>query len=116
MRLTVAIFALLMGVMPTEARASDPGLDAALAPFLELAPRCAPDVTWCFSIALHIVVREDGFPVVTPTWLQHQLAETNRYFAGIDVNFQVESVDALPATDEVVKNRRHRDLLGRDRY
>ncbi|HEY8376066.1 MAG TPA: hypothetical protein VIK91_06230 [Nannocystis sp.] len=89
--------------------ATAPGAD--LSAYSQQTPRCAPDVPRCFGIHLHLVV-DGGTPVQTVEWMSAQVAEANRRFATIDVNFEVVAADALPVSALEIDNRAERDALG----
>jgi len=91
-------------------RASHAGDDAAAA-ITAAAPACPAERAHCFAIELHVAADDSGL-VVTPAWVAAQLAEANRHFAAIDVGFELESVDALPASAAHIVTRRDRDRLG----
>lgn len=88
----------------------------ALTAFTRHTQGCSPTVKHCFGVVLHVVLDERGKPVQTADWLATQLAETNRHFGPIGVNFEIVDVRPLPPRFETVVTRADRDALGRKRY
>jgi hypothetical protein len=76
---------------------------------------CAPTVTACFEVALHLAPGDDGL-VQTPAWVATQLAHANRLFGPLGVGFALARVDALESSEASIVTRRDRDLLGRARF
>lgn len=86
-----------------------------LAAFRKLPPRCTNAAKYCASIHLHIVVTKAG-PVQTPQWVREQIVQVHRHFAPVGVQMQIDTVSALPASNEHIHSRRDRDELGRTRF
>jgi hypothetical protein len=68
------------------------------------APTCDPGRTHCLSIRAHVAG-------VSTDWIASQLATANRYFAALDVGFEIAGVDALPASANRIPDRAARDAL-----
>lgn len=93
----------------------EPGVEPALACFVDRTPGCPADRRHCVALHVHVVVGPDG-PVQSPEWLAGQLEHAFRLFAPVDVGFQVESVDAVEASFSQVATREQRDAIGRSRF
>ena len=99
----------VVGVLGSGGRraAAEPDLEA----LIKDAPRCDAARAYCFGLALHIAVGEEG-PVAAAGWIAGQLAGANRHFAALDVGFQIAGVTALAGAAARVKDRQDRDALG----
>lgn len=81
----------------------------------QAAAPCDGARTYCFAIHLHVappLAGGDGL-VVTPAWVERQVAVANEHFARLDVGFQIESVKTLPAETAHVRTRAERNALGK---
>lgn len=76
------------------------------------AAACDGARTYCFAIHLHVAEAPTGL-VVTPAWVERQVAVANEQFARLDVGFQIESVKALPAETAHLRTRAERSALGK---
>ncbi|MCA9717675.1 MAG: hypothetical protein KC468_23585 [Myxococcales bacterium] len=99
-----------VGEAAAEAEPVDP-----LAAYVSSTPRCRPEATRCFSIALHLTM-PGGAPAQTVDWVSGQVRQANRLFAPIDVSVQVDRVEALPPEIQEIDDRAARDALGRERF
>ena len=67
------------------------------------------------GIALYIAPGKDG-PVVTPEWMEEQVAKANSLFAEMDLVFEVAETHNLEPDEARIEGKEARDLLGRTRY
>jgi len=102
--LVLLVLLVVLGARHAEA---EPDLEA----LIKDAPRCDPARAYCFGLAFHIALGEDG-PVAAADWIIGQLAGANRHFASLDVGFQIAGVTALPGAAVRVKDRKERNALG----
>ncbi len=97
----------VLGAVGARQADADPDLEA----LIKDVPRCDPARAYCFALAFHVAVGQDG-PVATADWITGQLAGANRHFAPLDVGFQIAGVTALAGSAMRVKDRQERNALG----
>jgi hypothetical protein len=95
-------------------RVADAEATADLATVIADLPACDAVRAHCFGIQLHVVI-SDGSPIAVPDFLRAQLAAANRYFAPLDVGFQVVGVGAVPASALHIATAHDRDGLAAER-
>jgi hypothetical protein len=105
--LVFVVFVVFVGALGARQASAEPDLEA----LTRDAPRCDAARAFCFGLAFHIAVGEDG-PVATADWITGQLAGANRHFAPLGVGFQITGVTPLPAAALRVKDRQQRNALG----
>jgi hypothetical protein len=93
----------------------EPGVEPALACFVDRTPGCPEDRKHCVALHVHVVVGPEG-AVQTPVWMAGQLEHAFRVFEPVDVGFQVEKVDSVDASFLRVETREQRDAIGRPRF
>ena len=94
----------------SEAWADD--VEEQLEKIAEVLPECPADVDYCFGIALHVVVTDDG-PVQTTEWFSDQFEIANKHFALAGVAFELASIEALDDSKAIIETKKQRDKLGR---
>lgn len=92
-----------------ESAAAD--LSAASAAEGRRRPRCATAQRTCLGLVVHMV-HEGSAPVVTPAWLASRIADANRLFSPVGVEFTIqEKRKELPRFANI-QSRSQRDALG----
>lgn len=67
------------------------------------------------GLAVYVAPGEDG-PVVSPEWVDEQVAKANSLFAAMDLTFEIAERHELKPKEARIESKEARDLLGRKRY
>lgn len=89
--------------------------EASFEAFASNTSGCAPTVSVCLGLDLHVVVKDSG-PVQSAEWFARQLEAVNEHFSALGVGFELTGVHRLAPRFAVISDRRARDRLGRKAY